>query len=170
MATVTAGTINRDWIQAEFAKGIDAEEELSTEAKGRSDSPPDPSLSVLYHEIAVADAKHRDVVEAIATRYGHTPTKNGGGIGEALSRLKDKVASMGSSPVALIGHDLGLKANAIHWYTAWISTFKALGDAPSAGELETVLKEELTHRDALQQALNRLVERGARGETDTPTA
>lgn len=169
MASVTTGTINRDWIQTQFAKGIAAEEDLSTEAKSRSDSPPDPSLSVLYNEIAVADAKHRGVVEAIATRYGHTPTKNSGGIGEALSRLKEKVASIGSSPVELIGHDLGSKANAIHWYTAWISAFKALGDAQSASELETILKEETTHRDALQQALNRLVERGAHGETDTPS-
>jgi hypothetical protein len=165
MATGSTATLNRDWIQAEFAKGIAAEEALSAEAQSRSDAPPDPSLSVLYQEIASADAKHRNVVEAIATRFGHTPTKVGGGIGEAITRLKDKFAAMGSSPIELLGHDLAGKANAIHWYSAWVNTFRSLGETVSATELEGILAEEISHRDALQQALNRLVERGARGET-----
>lgn len=166
MATGTTTLINRDWIRSEFTKGIDAEEELSAEAESRSNSPPDPSLSVLYQEIARADARHRDVVEAIATRYGHTPSKSGGGIGNAITRLKDKVASMGSSPLDLLGHDLAEKANAVHWYSAWVSTFNAVGETASASELNAVLEEEISHRDALQQALNRLVERGAR-QTNT---
>ena len=83
MSSVAPAAINREWIQSEFVKGIGAEEELSAEAKTRSDSPPDPSLSVLYNEISLADSKHRDIVEAIATRYRHTPTHSGGGIGEA---------------------------------------------------------------------------------------
>jgi bacterioferritin (cytochrome b1) len=169
MESVITSAINREWIKAEFTKGIAAEEEMFAEAKTRSDSPPDPSLSVLYHEIAAADARHRDQVEAIATRFGHTPTKNGGGIGEALSRLKERVATLGSSPTELVGHHLAMKANAIHWYTAWASTFKAVGETASANELEAILEEENTHRNALQLALNRLVERGAREET-TATA
>jgi len=162
MATGPTTSINRDWIRVEFAKGIAAEEELAAEAQARSNAPPDPSLSVLYQEIARADANHREIVEAIATRFGHTPSNTGGGIGEAITRLKDKVASMGSSPIELLGHDLAAKANAIHWYSAWTSAFKALGETASATELDGVLQEEISHRDALQQALNRLVERGAR--------
>jgi rubrerythrin len=167
MATVTNASLNRDWIAEEFAKGIAAEEALSAEAQSRSDAPPDPSLSVLYQEIARADAKHRKIVEAIATRFGHTPNKAGGGITEAIARLKDKFASMGSSPIELLGHDLASKANAIHWYSAWVSTFKAVGETAFAAELEGILEEEISHRDALQQALNRLVERGARDQTVT---
>ena len=143
MASVSTSGINRDWIETEFSKGIDAEEVMSAEAKARSDSPPDPSLSVLYHEIALADAKHRDVVEAIATRFGHTPMKSGGGIGEAFSRLKEKVATMGSTPIELVGHDLATKANAIHWYTAWTLAFKCSARRYPQAELERFSRKRL---------------------------
>jgi len=157
----TATTINRDWISAEFSKGVEAEQALMDEARARAESPPDPELGVLYHELAIADARHRLIVETIATRYGHTPSRSvAGGIGETLGRLRDKVGSLGSSPLQLLGHDLMAKANSVHWCTAWVHAFEALGDAESARELAAVLTEEKAHRDALQEGLNRLVERG----------
>jgi hypothetical protein len=163
MATPT--TIDRAWIAEEFSKGISAEQSMVDEAKARSDSPPDPALGVLYHEIAEADERHRTIVETIATRYGHTPSRIvAGGIGETLGRLKERVSEMASTPLQRIGHDLALKANAIHWYTAWIQSFQAIGDAESAHELSAVLAEECTHRDALQEALNRMVAQGSLGE------
>ena len=162
MATVT--TINRDWIAAQFSKGIDAEQALMDNARLRAESPPDPTLGVLYHEIAVADERHRAIVETIATRYGHVPSRSvAGGIGETLGRLKDKVGEMGSIPLQRLGHDLVNKANAIHWYTAWIQTFQAIGDAESSRELCAILIEEKAHRDALQEGLNRMVIQGATG-------
>jgi rubrerythrin len=165
MATATPSTVNRDWIAAEFSKGIHAEQELIDEAKSRADSPPDPSLQVLYHEIAAADERHRGIVETIATRYGHTPSRRmAGGIGETLGRLKEKVGEIGANPLQRVSHDLVEKANAIHWYTAWVRTFEVIGDVESARELAAVLTEETSHRDALQEGLNRLVIRGAQGE------
>jgi len=163
----TASTINRAWIAAEFSKGIDAEQALMEEARARAESPPDPALGVLYHEIATADERHRLIIETIATRYGHTPSRSvAGGIGETLGRLKDKVGELGSSPMQRLGHDLMDKANAIHWCTAWVNAFQALGDAESARELSAVLTEEKAHRDALQEGLNRLVAQGAASEPD----
>ncbi len=163
MATVTSA--HRDWIAIEFSKGIDAEQSLFDDAKARAVSPPDPALQVLYNEIATADERHRSIVETIATRYGHTPTRSvAGGIGETLGRLKDKVGKMGASPLQQVSQDLVAKANAIHWYTAWIAAFQSIGDAESARELTAVLAEEKSHRDALQEGLNRLVTQGATAE------
>jgi len=160
-----ASTINRAWISTEFSKGIDAEQALLDEAKARAAAPPDPSLGVLYHEIAAADERHRTIVETIATRYGHTPSRSvAGGIGETLGRLKDKVSEMGSTPHQLVSHDLAVKANAIHWCTAWVQAFESIGDAESARELSVVLTEEKAHRDALQEGLNRMVLQGANSE------
>jgi len=165
MATAPTTTINRDWIAAEFSKGIDAEQALMDEAKSRADSPPEASLGVLYHEIAAADERHRTIIETIATRYGHTPSRSvAGGIGETLGRLKDKVGELGSTSLQRLGHDLMGKANSIHWCTAWIQTFEAVGDAESARELSAILTEEKSHRDALQEGLNRMVTQGATGE------
>jgi len=161
----TASTINRDWIAAEFSKGIDAEQALIDEAQARAESPPDPALGVLYHEIAAADERHRTIVETIATRYGHTPSRGmAGGIGETIGRLKERVSELGSSPMQRIAHDLTAKANVIHWSTAWVQAFQAIGDAESARELAAVLTEEKAHRDALQEGLNRLVTQGSLGE------
>jgi hypothetical protein len=87
-----------------------------------------------------------------------------GGIGETLGRLKEKVGEIGTTPLQRVGHDLAAKANAIHWQTAWIRAFQALGDADSARELAAVLAEESAHRDALQEGLNRMVTAGATGE------
>jgi len=158
----TATTINRDWIAAEFSKGIEAEQMLMDEARARAESPPDPGLGVLFHEIATADERHRTIVETIATRYGHTPSRGlTGGISETLSRLKEKVGEIGSSPMQRLSHDLMAKANSIHWCTAWVQAFQAIGDAESARELAAVLTEEKAHRDALQEGLNRMVTLGA---------
>jgi len=164
----TATTINRDWIAAEFSKGIEAEQALVDEAKARAESPPDPELALLYHEIATADERHRAIVETIATRYGHTPARSvAGGIGETLGRLKDKVTEIGASPLQRLSHDLSAKENVIHWCTAWIQAFQAIGDAESARELSAVIIEEKAHRDALQEGLNRMVIRGATSEPET---
>jgi|GEM_PF-1315949 len=161
----TASPTHRSWIAAEFSKGIAAEQMLCDEAKARAQSPPDPALGVLYHEMATADERHRAIVETIATRYGHTPSRSvAGGFGETLGRLREKVSEIGSSPHQRVAHDLLSKANAIHWITAWVQTFQSLGDAESARELAVVLTESQAHRDALQEGLNRLVLRGATGE------
>jgi hypothetical protein len=161
----TASIVNRAWIAAEFSKGIEAVQGLIDEAKSRADAPPDPSLAVLYHEIAAADERHRTIVETIATRYGHTPSRSvAGGIGETLGRLKEKVSEIGTTPLQRVGHDLAAKANAIHWGTAWVQAFQAIGDAESARELAAVLIEEKAHRDALQEGLNRMILQGASSE------
>jgi len=168
-----ASSINREWIASEFSKGIDAEQALIEVAKARVESPPDPSLGVLYNEIASADARHREIVEKVAIRYGHTPSRTGGGgITETLGRLKDKVTEsvMGTTPLVRVSDDLAAKANAIHWYVAWVHTFQALGDTESARELSAVLTEEKAHRDALQEGLNRLVERGAQADAADVTS
>jgi len=161
----TASAINRPWIAEEFSKGIEAMEGLLAIAKERAASPPDDSLSVLYHEIASEDEHHRDIVETIAIRYGHTPARSvAGGIGETLGRLKERVGDMVCTPLHRVGHDLMVKANCIHWCNAWIEAFQAIGDSESAQELSTVLASEKAHRDALQQGLNRMVMHGATSE------
>jgi hypothetical protein len=161
----TPTTVNRAWIEAEFSKGIAGEQDLMELAKARALAPPDPSLGVVYNEIAAADERHCGTVETIATRYGHTPSQSvAGGIGETFGRLKDKVGEMGVAPLQRLGNDLAAKANAIHWMTAWVQTFEAIGDTVSATELTAVLNEEKTHRDALQAGLNRMVTAGAVGE------
>jgi hypothetical protein len=165
----TAPTINRAWIVSEFSKGIDAEQAMIDEAKARTESPPDPTLGVLYNEIAAADERHRAIIETIATRYGHNPSRSlTGGIGETLGRLKERIGEMGSSPFQRLGQDLTAKANAIHWCTAWVEAFQAIGDAGSARELSAVLTEEKAHRDALQEGLNRLVTQAATSEETPP--
>lgn len=167
----TAPTVHRSWIAAEFSKGIEAEQMLFEEAQARAESPPDPSLGVLYHEIARADERHRAIVETIATRYGHTPSRGvTGGIGETLGRLREKVSALGSSPHQLVAHDLLSQANAIHWITAWAQTFQSIGDAESARELTDVLTEAVALRDALQDGLTRLLLRGAAGDEQAATS
>ncbi len=158
----TAPSINREWILAEFSKGIEAEHSLQLDAESTASSPPDPSLGVLYHEIAAADGRHRLIVETIATRYGYNPAKGlSTGIGKTIGRLRDKVGEMGATPQVRIGPDLCATATAIHWTTAWVHTFQSIGDAESARELAAVLTEQKAHHDALQEGLNRLVARGA---------
>jgi hypothetical protein len=158
----TAPSINRDWILTEFSKGIDAECTLQADAEATASSPPDPELGVLYHEIAAADGRHRLIVETIATRYGYNPaTGLSSGIGKAIGRFREKIGLLGLTPQVRIEHDLSAKASAIHWTTAWIHTFQAIGDAESARELAAVLTEQKAHHDALQEGLNRLVARGA---------
>jgi hypothetical protein len=162
MATVTP--IQRDWIATEFSKGIHSEQEFAETARERGESPPTPSLQILYNELAVADERHRTILETIAARYGQTPSKSvGSGIGQTLERLKIKVSDLGASPMRIVSGDLTAKANAIHWYVAWIKTFESIADTHSARELAAVLIEEKAHRDALQEGLNQLVLQGATG-------
>jgi hypothetical protein len=162
---VQTPSVDRAWIAAEFVKGIDAERSLAANAKARADSPPDPSLGVLYHEIAAADERHTRILETIATRYGHTPSPTaGGGVGWAWDQLKDKIGNLGSSSLDQLSWDLMVKAQSVHWHTAWVHTFGAIGETESARELSVVLAEEQTHHDALQQGLNRMVEQRACGD------
>ena len=162
MAETTS--IDRAWIAAELVKGVDAERSLAADAKTRAESPPDPALSVLYHEIATADERHAAAVETIAARYGHVPSKSsGGGISQAFGHLKDRIAGLGSNALDQMVLDVTAKAQSVHWYDAWSHAFGAIGDADSARELSAVLTEEQAHRDALQSGLNRMVEQAARG-------
>src|SRR4051812_34130656 len=124
----TASTIDRAWVSSELVKQIDAERTLAADAKARAESPPLPSLSVLYHEIAAADERHVASLEKIATLYGHTPSRSeGGGVVETLGRIRDKVTGLGSTNMDVLIQDLGAKANAIHLRTAWIHAFESLG-------------------------------------------
>ena len=153
---------NREWIAEQFSKGIEAEHHMSLNARVRVDDPPIPDLAVLYGQIAEADERHRDAVEAIAIRYGHPPSKGArGGIGETIGRLREKVTNLGSSPMDEVAHDLGSKSDAIHWMAAWVHGFEAVGDPQSSRELAAILAEERSHHEALQVALNRQVAAGA---------
>ncbi len=160
----TEKTIDRDWVVAQFSKGITAERAMETDAKATAGSPPDPSLAVLYHQIAKDDERHADMIETIATRYGYQAAKDKpGGISSTIERLKDAVSEIGSSPQQRLEHDLAAKASAIHWATSWVYTFEQIGDAPSAQELANLLTEEKSHHAALQQGLNLLLVQGAQG-------
>ena len=162
-----APSIDRAWIASELVKGIDAERSLAADARSRADSPPDPALSVLYHEIAAADERHATIVEEIAVRYGHTPSKSsGGGIGRALGHLKDKFVGLGSNGSDHLCLDVTAKAQSVHWLAAWIHAFGAIGDTPARPSCRPSLAEEQAHCDALQSGLNRVVEHGARGGAD----
>lgn len=159
-------SVDRDWILAQFSRGIDAERSLGADAEATAKSPPDPTLAVLYHQIAREDARHAEVVARIAARYGYEPTEHrSGGLGGTLGRLKEAVAELGSSVQQRLEHDLAAKATSIHWSTAWVYAFDQVGDAESARELSEVLAEERAHHDALQQGLNLLLARGAQGKT-----
>jgi hypothetical protein len=160
---------DRDWITSELAKGVAADRALADEAKARASSPPDPSLSLVYNELATAEDRIHSVLETIATRYGFTPTHRlEGGIGEAFGWLKGKVSEMGSSPSDRLTYDLLARAASVFWCTAWVHTFEAIGDAPSAQELVAVLTEKKAHCAALQECLNRLVAERVKAVTPGP--
>jgi hypothetical protein len=157
--------VNREWIATEFSKGIQAEQALESNAEASAASPPEPSLALLYHEIAAADARHRKIVETIATRYGYNPSPSSSpGISGAIHRLRERVSSIGASPHQRIEHDLLAKASAVSWCTAWIQAFQAIGDAESARQLAAIETEEKSHLAALQEGLNRLIIQGATGD------
>jgi hypothetical protein len=163
MQTPTA--IDREWILSEWVKIIELERSLASMAKTRAESPPHPTLAVLYHETAAAEERHVGVLEAIATRYGYTPSRNeGGALGATFGRFKEQVAELGTSASDRLIQDLRARADAIHGQTAWVYTFQSLGDTRSADDLAAVLAEDLVHRGALQDGLNRMVEQRASGE------
>ncbi len=156
--------IDRAWIASEFLKIVDSERSLATDAKTRAESPPTPALAVLYHEIADQDERHVAVLKTIATRYGHTPTRStGGGVGETLGRLKDKVAALGTGPTDLLRQDLTAKADAIDYQSAWAHAFESIGDSQSARDLAAVLTEDQAHHDALLKGLKRMLEQRTTG-------
>jgi hypothetical protein len=150
-------SIDRDWITAELVKGLIAERTLAIQAKARASAPPDPSLSVIYNELGKVEDRFSSILETIATRYGHTPTSSGGGLGGSFGWLRDKVSEFGSSPMDRLTYDLLARTASILWCTAWVHTFEEIGDTASAQELEAVLVEKKTHCEALQGGLNRLV-------------
>ena len=154
-------TIDRDWIVTQFSRGIDAVRSMHADAVSTADSPPDPSLAVLYHQIAEEDERHATIIETIATRYGYqsTASRSGG----FFERIKDAVAEIGSTPQQRLEEDLTAKASAMHWTAGWIFAFQKIGDITSADELSKVLIEEKAHHDALQQGLNLLLAKGAQG-------
>lgn len=157
--------IDRDWILAQFSKGIDAELAMEADAKSTADSPPDATLAVLYHQIAKDDERHASLIETIATRYGYQASAHkSGGLGGTFERLKGAMAELGSSPQQRLEHDLAAKATAIHWLTSWVYSFEQINDKPSAQELAVVLAEEKSHHDALQQGLNLILLKGATGQ------
>jgi hypothetical protein len=156
---VTMPTVDHDALLKEFLSRIEAEVSLSQLAKQRAESPPSPSMAVLYHEIAAADERHVVALETIAARYGHTPARSEkGAMSATLGRFKDKISELGSSATAQVSQDLQTKADAIHWERAWSRAFSTFGDTESAGELEALSREDQTHQEALQEALNRLLE------------
>ena len=158
-------SIDREWIVAQFSKGIDAEHALESDAESTAKSPPDPSLAVLYHQIAREDKRHAEIIETIASRYGHHPSASKSlGVSGTLEWIKEAVTEIGSTPQQRLEHDLAAKAGSIHWATAWVYTFEQIGDAPSAQELSVVVSEEKAHHDALQQGLNLLLAQGALGQ------
>jgi hypothetical protein len=160
-------SVDAAWICSEILKGMDAERSMSADSQSRASAPPDPALSVLYHEIADADERHATIIETAATRYGHTPMRStSSGIGRVFGSLKDKVGELGSSALDLLSCDLTTKAHSVHWLTAWVHTFSAIGDAESARELSAILAAEQKHGEALQQAFDRMVEQNARGGDD----
>jgi hypothetical protein len=153
-------SVDRAWISAELAKGLDAERSLAADFGAKAVSPPDPVLSVLYHEIAAADERHATLLETIATRYGHTPSRaNGVGIGRLWNSVKDRFAELGSGALDLLNWALTSKSLSVQWLTAWAQTFEAIGDTDSARAIARILADEQTHQQALQQALNQMVQR-----------
>jgi hypothetical protein len=162
--------LDREWMTSELNKGVAAERTLAAEARARAASPPDPALVVAYNELATAEDRHLLILETIAVRYGSTPARDtGGGIGETFGWLRGKVTDLGASPFDRLTYDLVARASSVLWYTAWIHTFEAIGDAESARELTSVLAEKRAHCESLQFGLNRLLEKRVKG-TDAAAA
>lgn len=157
--------VDREWILAQFSRGVAAEQAMEADARATAESPPDPTLAVLYHQIANDDQRHAGIVELIATRYGYQAAEHkSGGLSGTLGRLKEAVSEMGASPQQRLEHDLGAKSSAIHWATSWVYTFEQVGDSASSQELAALLADEKAHHDALQQGLNNMLLKGAQGK------
>ena len=156
--------IDRGWITSQLNKGLAAERTLAAEARARVGAPPDPTLSLVYSQLADAEERHHVVLETVATRYGHAPTRNaGGGMGGTLEWLRGKVLDLGSAPFDRLTYDLVARASSVLWYTAWVHAFEGIGDTESAQKLAAVLAEKKAHCEALQGGLNRIVERRVKG-------
>jgi hypothetical protein len=156
--------VDRGWIAAELARLTAAERSMAVEMKTRADAPPDPSLSVMYHEMAADDERHAIALETIATRYGHTPSRTEGmGVGETLGRIKDRVAALGVSRVDRLAHDLNAKSDVLYRETAWTGVLRAIGDGESSGGMAALVAEDQKHRDALLKTLQRLLAEEAHG-------
>ncbi len=161
--TVASPVVNKDWVVAELVKLIDAEYWIAGGAGPTSKTPPHESLSCVYHEMAAADERHAEAIKTIAARYGYVPVRGGGGgIGEAIGRLKDQFAAIGSDPIDRLMADLLAKAEAVHRYTAWAQVLETMGDVTSGEELAAIIAEEQVHLQTLQNVLIHLIEERAR--------
>jgi hypothetical protein len=155
--------IDRAWIATELVKLIASERALAADFKARAEFPPDPSLSVLYHEIEADDERHIAVLEAIATRYGNTPTRSDElGVGGALDWVREKVVGLGANPSDRLSQDLAAKADLIHRQTAWVHALEGLGDEESACALAAIVVEDRNHHAALLENLKRFVAQGCK--------
>jgi hypothetical protein len=162
--SVVSTVVNKDWIVAEFIKLADAERWMAGGTGPNPKTPPDETLSCVYHEMSAADERHCQALKTIAARYGYVPVRTeGGGIGEALGRLKDKFSSLGSDSIERLVADISAKAEAIHRYTAWVNVFESMGDSVSGEELTAIVADEQLHLETLHSALTRLIEKAACG-------
>jgi hypothetical protein len=149
--------IDHDWIISGLEKGLAVDRTLAAQFRARAESPPDPSLAVVYGQLATAEDRFYSILETNATRHGHTPTHSrGGGLGESFGWLRSKVPELGSSPFDRLTDDRVARATPVLWCMACVHAFEAIGDAESARELMAVLAETRSHCESLRGVLNRL--------------
>ncbi len=164
MATLS---IERSTVASEIQNILALEEAHAASATLRGESPPHPSLAVLYHEIAADDQRHISALERIAIRYGATPgSHHSSGVGRVLERIKTSIVELRTSAANLIAQDLLAKSEVIHWQTVWADLFASMNDETSAGELALILKEEQAHHDALLEAFKRVVREACESESE----
>lgn len=149
--------IDEAWILAHLSKLIDAERAMAATERSRADSPPEPSMVSAYQEASRDDERHAGVLETIAVRYGHTPSRaSGGGVGETITRLKDQVSHLTAKSWDVVEADLAAKSAVIGRETVWAGVFEAIGDTESAAELREILDQDRAHADALTDGLTRI--------------
>ena len=56
-----------------------------------------------------------------------------------------------------------VKADSIHWQSAWAHALESIGDSESARDLAAVLTEDQAHYDALLKGLRRILEQRISG-------
>jgi rubrerythrin len=157
-----APACDRGWIAGELSKAIEAEASRAARHESQAESPPDPGLAALYHEMAEAGCRHRDALELVAIRYGHTPARSApGAIRGIIDKVKTAIGDSTSDASERVAADLSEAAGAVHRYTAWAQALKALGDEQGACELTKIIDEESGHCGRLQEALNRLIREAA---------
>lgn len=158
-----APACDRGWIACEISKAIEAESSRAERRESQAETPPDPGLAALYHEMGEASCRHRDALELVAIRYGRAPgDPSPGRIKGIIDKVKTVIGDSTSDPSERVAADLNEEAAAVHRYTAWAQVFAALGDEQSSCELSKIAEEGLEHCGRLQEALNRLILEAAR--------